>query len=176
MSACSRLRAGVPPAVTSPRGPLRPVEEGLHRAGRVTTGSSSKKERAGHVEMVPSPTREWRAQPWQSTGGWDKSEAPLVHGGQRSGRVTRKGDRVRPPNSTETCSRRRPGSVQEAAAEQQAFLRSCFSSTSPHWPCSPVPHVVATLTSPEPLTCQECSALGPVTAVPSALSSSRLIS
>ena len=45
-------------------------------------------------------------------------------------------------------------------------------STSPHWPCSPVPHVVATLTSLEPLTCQECSASGPVTAVPSALSSS----
>lgn len=39
-------------------------------------------------------------------------------------------------------------------------------------PCSPVPHVVATLTSPEPLTCQECSASGPVTAVSSALSSS----
>ena len=44
---------------------------------------------------------------------------------------------------------------------------------SPHpGPCSPVPHVVATLTSPEPLMCQECSASGPVTAVSSALSSS----
>ena len=124
---------GCSSAVTSPHGPLHPMEEGLHRAGGVTTGSSSKKERAGRAEMVPSPTREWRAQPWQSTGGQDKSEARLVHGGQRSGRVTRKGDRVRPPNSTESCSRRRPGSVQEAAAEQQAFLRSCFSSTSPHW-------------------------------------------
>ena len=111
---------GCLPAITTPHGFLHPVEEGLHRAGGVTTASSSK-ENAGRAETVPFPTRAWQAQPWQATGGRDKSEARIVHGGWRSGRVTRNGDRARPPSSMESCSRRRPGSAQKAAANQQAF-------------------------------------------------------